>query len=728
VTHPVPLRARASRVCFPLLAGPLAGLFLSVLGALGAGFDGRGEALIEAARRGDVPAVKELLARGADVDHRDRFGITAVWQATSKGNAEVVRVLLEAGADVNLPDATWHRTPLLMADEPALVTALVRAGASAVDAKLCGAAQRGQTEVVRAILAAGPVEAAWLARAREQARAGGATEIARLLEGAAKEALPALPEPSEALLRACAGTYVDERLGELRIVLARGRLHLAAGPGRLVPLVAIDEHLFECGSSRFRFRMEDGKVAALVQDDVFSERVFEPQRPSEPTAARVESTPGNEQEASIAARAHWPSFRGPGARGIAVDQGLPRAWSVESGEGIAWRVAVPGLANASPVVWGDRIFVTTAVSSAGNHELRIGLYGAGGAAGDDSPHTWRVLCLDHATGAVLWDRVAHEGVPPVKRHLKATQANSTPATDGEHVVALFSSGRLCCYDVRGKLRWKRDLGVLDAGAFNDPDVQWGYGASPVVAGDRVVVQCDLQEDSFLAAFDLETGEERWRVPRDEPPSWGTPTPYEGPEGPAILTTGSGFARGYDARTGEEIWRLGGHAHITVPTPFVAHDLIFVTSGYRPIQPIYAIRTSARGDITLKRSERTSDFVAWSHLRGGPYLPTPIVYEGHLYTLGNNGVLTCYRARSGERVYRERVGGGASGSFTASPVAADGRLYLTAESGAVFVVRAGAAFELLAENDLGEPCLATPAIAGGLFLARTQLHLVAVGKR
>jgi len=436
--------------------------------------------------------------------------------------------------------------------------------------------------------------------------------------------------------------------------------------------------------------------------------------------------PVQHDDKAVEAREIWPSFRGPGTRGIAAAQNLPDKWNVAEGQGVLWRTPIPGLANSSPIIWADRVFVTTAVSSAGNRSLRIGLYGAGDAAGDDSSHSWRLICLDKKTGRILWEQVAHEGVPPVKRHQKSTQANSTPATDGKHVVALFSSGGLYCYDFKGQLRWEQDLGVLDCGAFNDPDYQWGFGSSPIIYRDRVIVQCDLQNNSFLAAYDLETGKQLWREPRDEPPSWGTPTIYESPRGPHILTTGSQQARGYDALSGREIWRLSGHALITVPTPFVAHDLIFVASGYRPIQPIYAIRTNAEGDISLAGGEDTNEHICWSTRRGGPYLPTPLVYGDYLYTCSNDGILTCYRAVSGERIYRERFAHSAAASFAASPVAADGRIYLTAEAGAVYVIEAGPEFNLLSVNELGEYCLSTPAIAGGLFLARTQKHLVAIG--
>jgi outer membrane protein assembly factor BamB len=242
----------------------------------------------------------------------------------------------------------------------------------------------------------------------------------------------------------------------------------------------------------------------------------------------------------------------------------------------------------------------------------------------------------------------------------------------------------------------------------------------------VIVQCDVQGSSFIAAYSVRDGREIWRTPREEISSWGSPMVHEGPTRAELVTNGTRAVRGYDPLTGQELWRLGGNAEITVPTPFVAHGLIFVASGYAPIQPIYAVRLGARGDITLQGDAETNDSIAWSKKRGGPYMPTPIVYGDHLYTCGNNGILACYDARTGAVVYKGRVAGERSAAFTASPVAADGKLYFTSEEGDVYVVKAGPQYELLATNPIGEVCMATPAIAGQMLLVRGQHHLFAVG--
>src|SRR5260370_6732687 len=271
------------------------------------------------------------------------------------------------------------------------------------------------------------------------------------------------------------------------------------------------------------------------------------------------------------------------------------------------------------------------------------------------------MALDKQTGKVVWDRVAYEGVPRTKRHPKSTHASSTPATDGKHVVALFGSqGLLICYDMNGKLLWKQDIGVLDSGWFYDADYQWGHASSPIIYRNFVIVQADIQKDSFIAAYDITSGKQVWRTSRDEIPSWSTPTVYEGNGRAELVANGAKFVRGYDPQTGKELWRIGPNSEITTPTPFAAHDLIFVANGYRPIQPIYAIRPGASGDISLKDGKESTEFVAWSKQRGGPYMPTPIVYGDYFYTCSNQGVLAAYNARTGQRIYQERIAGRGGG--------------------------------------------------------------------
>src|SRR4029079_10657280 len=308
------------------------------------------------------------------------------------------------------------------------------------------------------------------------------------------------------------------------------------------------------------------------------------------------------------------------------------------------------------------------------------------------------------------------GVPRAKRHVKATQANSTPVTDGRYVVALFGSEGLACYDTNGKLLWKQDLGVLNPGLWDDKESSWGHASSPIIYGDLVFVQADGHKQSFIAAFNLKGGKQAWRVERNEITSWTTPTIYQGKNRVELIANGGRYIRGYDPLTGKELWRFSDNeTQVKMQAPLIAHDLIYITGGYPAGRPMYAFKPGAVGDISLKPGQDTNSFLAWISNKGSPYTPTPIVYGGLLYVCSDNGVFSAYDAKTGAVVYQQRL----PTSFSASPVAADGKLYLSSEDGAVFVVRAGAKYELLATNAMGQPLMATPAISDGLVILRTK---------
>lgn len=424
--------------------------------------------------------------------------------------------------------------------------------------------------------------------------------------------------------------------------------------------------------------------------------------------------------------ANWPSFRGAHAAGVADGQNLPDLWDAEKGINIKWKARIPGLAHSSPVVWGDRIFVTTAVSSRGKATFRRGLYGDGDASDDRSPHEWKVYCLDKETGRTLWEQTAFHGEPREKRHIKATYANSTPATDGRYVVAFFGSQGLYAYDMKGRLTWTKDLGRLNAGAYDLPDYEWGTASSPIIYRDLVIVQCDQQKGSFLTGINIKTGKTVWETSREELPSWGTPTIYPGRTRVELVTNASNFIRGYDPETGKELWRLGGSSKITAPTPVFSGDMIVVASGRRPEAPIFVIRSGANGDITLKEGQTSNASVVWSRQRAGSYMPTPLIYHGYLYVLRNQGILACYDLATGQEKYTERIPHQGAG-FSASPIASDGKIYLPSEDGDIFVVKAGPVFQLLGSNRVGQPLMATPAISDGMMLVRGESDLFAIGR-
>jgi outer membrane protein assembly factor BamB len=422
----------------------------------------------------------------------------------------------------------------------------------------------------------------------------------------------------------------------------------------------------------------------------------------------------------------WPSFRGRLASGVADGTNLPDTWDGARGANIKWRVAIPGLAHSSPIVWGDRVFVTSAVSGKTDATFKPGLYGDGDASDDRTSQRWMIYALDRATGKTAWERVAHQGEPREKRHIKSTYASATPATDGRIVVASFGSHGLHAYDMDGTFRWKVDLGRMDVGAYDIPSFEWGTASSPIIWKDLVILQVDTQADSFLIAVSADTGETVWKTDREELPSWGTPTVAETADGPVLVANASNFIRGYDPRTGHELWRLGGSSKITAPTPIFDEGLFIVASGRGPERPIFVVRPGARGDITLAAGTTANASIAWSKTGRGSYMPTPLSYRGQLYVLANNGVFDAYNLKTGEEVYRQRLGTIGNG-FSASPVAADGKIYLPNEDGDIVVIAAGPEFKQIAVNSMGDLLMATPALSRGVMYVRTARNLFAVGR-
>jgi outer membrane protein assembly factor BamB len=423
---------------------------------------------------------------------------------------------------------------------------------------------------------------------------------------------------------------------------------------------------------------------------------------------------------------NWPQFRGPAASGVVQGAEAPVQWDVEQGTNVRWKTPIPGLGHSAPAIWGDRLFITTAVAAGHDQSLKPGLYGDIAPVKEDVEFSYKVLCLDKHSGRVLWEQTAHRGVPEVQRHPKSTHANPTPAVDGKRVVAFFGSEGLHCYDLDGTPVWQKNFGRLGSAFFLVPDAEWGFASSPVLYDDKVIVQVDVLEDSFVAALDATNGRELWRTPRTDVPTWSTPTVHRDETTGRTQVICNGFKEmaGYDLASGKKLWTLGGAGDIPVPTPVVAHGLVFLTSAHGMLSPVYAIRLSAEGDLTPGRGDGAKEHIAWSVPRGGNYMQTPIVVGDHLYACRDNGVLTCFEARTGKELYRERLEGL---GFTASPVASVDKLYFTSEDGLVQVVQAGPTFKLLSTNPLGANCLSTPAISNGVLFFRTQQYLVAIGE-
>ena len=413
---------------------------------------------------------------------------------------------------------------------------------------------------------------------------------------------------------------------------------------------------------------------------------------------------------------NWPSFRGPQASGLSATATPPVRWNVSTAANMAWRTAIPGLGHSSPIVWGNRVYVTTAIGKAAAAQtLSLGDSDRAGIdpANDLVPHRWQLMALDRATGQVVWTRVVHEGVPRVKRHVKGSHASATPATDGRVVVAMFGSEGLYAFDPSGKELWRKDFGPLAVGLADEPEYEWGPASSPIIHGSSVIVQNDRYKDSFLVALDLQTGKELWRVSREERPSWTTPLVMTHDGTATVVAVSPFFIRGHDLRSGRERWRIADpEGQVKVSTPVPAGEFVIVTGGWP---------SAARPVMAVRVAEGT---VAWRHDRGSPYTTTPIVYDGLVYVLTDNGILSAYELATGVRAYQTRLPAQA-GSFSASPVAAAGRIYFASEDGQVIVVRAGRKFEVLATNDMDEVCMATPALSGDLLLVRTKTLLYAL---
>jgi len=421
----------------------------------------------------------------------------------------------------------------------------------------------------------------------------------------------------------------------------------------------------------------------------------------------------------------WSQYRGNMSSGIFDQANIPEEWDIAKGENVLWNIQIPGLGLSSPVIWDNKLFITTAISSADKEGLKDGIYGDIGSVDDESEHEWKIFCFDKNTGKTIWEKVACAGIPRQKRHPKSTHANCTVATNGQYVVAFFGSEGLYCYDMEGNLQWQKDFGVLRSVFFRVESAEWEFASSPIVYDDKVIVQCDVMENSFLAAFDVKSGNEIWNRVRDEYPGWCTPNVYSAGGKQIIAVNGYKHRGGYDLETGEEIWKMSGGGDIQIPTPIIGDELIYFNSAHGPQSPIMAIRSDARGDITLKDEQTSNEFVKWSIPRGGSYMQTLLLYKGLLYNLNWNGQLDCFNADNGEKIYSEKLG--RADSFTASPVASDERIIIVSDKGEVYFIQAGKDFKIISQNELHDICMVTPAITDGIIFFRTQGRLMAFSK-
>jgi outer membrane protein assembly factor BamB len=669
-------------------------LFLSLLAL------DREEELREAARRGDLEKAKALLDAGVFVDAKNRYGATALFFAADKGHVSMVELLLSRGASIEIADTFYGMTPLARA-----------LGSGHEDAALA---------LLKKTVAAGKLDRKSYDGVLSKAQSAGMPKLALFLESTAPPELLTEKPPQEVDFASFAGKYRNEATGEVfAIETNQGRPSIRLGDRSLsIEPEGPREFALEGGAGVLSFGGRGGMVEYATLTRGAETAFFVPMEEGE--ILGLDANLANSSpvfRAQVKAPVPWPSFRGPNGSGISDGQRIPLEWDSATGKNIRFATEIEGFSVSSPIVWGNRIFALSASSSASNRTFRTGLYGDVTPVDDLSEHRWLLYSLDARDGRIVWKRELDRRKPGTKRHPKSSQANATPATDGKRVVSLLgSTGFLYCHDFEGNLLWKTEVGVLNSGWFYDPDYQWGHSSSPILYDGRVIVQADVHGSSFIGAYDVETGRELWRTAREgEIPTFATPVVYRGPTGDEIVTNGSRI-RGYDPKTGALLWHLGPNSEIPVGSPVVTSDLIYVTAGYPPVKPIYAIRPGSRGDLAFPEGAEKSGALAWSKSRGGTYIPTPLAYRGYFYTNENNGLLVCYDAATGELVYRARIGG-TGGSYVASPIAADGRLYFTTEEGETFVVEAGPRYRLLARNRVDGVVLSTPAASDGLLVMR-----------
>ena len=393
----------------------------------------------------------------------------------------------------------------------------------------------------------------------------------------------------------------------------------------------------------------------------------------------------------VARAEYWPGWRGPHRNGVTSDRGVPLEWTATAG--VRWKIALPGSGISNPIIWNNRV-ICTCSDGAQQQDLHI-------------------VCLDRDHGKELWHTRLWGTAPTLYHESKSSMASPSPITDGEHVFAFFGTGDLFCLDLEGQLIWQRSL-AAEYGPFEN---RFAASSSPLLFEDTVILQCDHYGASYLVAIDKLTGKNRWKTDRPEVwLSWSSPvcTPAASGDATELIVCGSEKIDGFEPRDGRKLWTFRGMARECIPTPLVVDGSIYATSG--PAGTTYALRTN-------ERSGDAEPEVAWSYARGNPYVPSAILTEGVYYLVDDHGIATALDAQTGKPLWRKRL----EGDFTASPVAADGRVYFTNEAGVTIVIRAGAKmYEELARNAIGEPVYASAAIAGGHFFQRSATHLWCLG--
>ena len=422
------------------------------------------------------------------------------------------------------------------------------------------------------------------------------------------------------------------------------------------------------------------------------------------------------------AEENWPAFRGSKTLGVSDNPDLPLEWTDK--KNVEWKIAVPGLAWSNPVVHSGRIYLTSAVSEGEIEPRNPGLYYGGDRKEPiKHMHHFMVLCLDLNTGDYLWQKEVLATRPLTPIHIKNSYAAETPVTDGDRVYAYFGSHGLYCLDKTGKVLWKK--------MFKPYKMRngWGTGASPILDGDNLIIVNDNEEDSWLAVYNRVTGDEIWKIKREEPSNWSTPYVWKHDGTKELVLTGRNRTRSYDL-SGKELWSLKWKTRtsIVIPTPFEAHGMLYIASGYVGDREkhVYAIRSGAKGDISLKSGEKSNKYIAWYDKRAAPYNPSTLVYGDEFYTLFDFGFLACRDAKTGKVHFdKQRINPDNPTGFTASPWAYRGHVFALSEAGDTYVFKAGKQYELIRVNHTGGMSMSNPALAGDRLLIRNQTHLFSI---
>lgn len=681
--------------------------------------------IFEAVRTDNLEAVKAFLKQGVSINSKDRYGLTPVAVSAQTGMLEIAEFLVSQKADLNIADSFYSVTPVLQAlwnGHPKVAELLLKHGAEPRESALEYGAGRQNMAMVKAAIAGGPIHESTLTRLKSSS---GSKEIKALLAKAKSRPDPQPPNYSEQELKRFEGNFEGFESDTTGVVSVKnGKLFASIDGKKAQELIPYQDLTFKAKDATWRLTFV-GRAGTTEGFRLMREN-SPPDLLRHSVAAPLEDAANafRYQSKKVVSKTlvNWPGFRGPNGTGIADGADTSVEWNLETGDGVVWQSSLQGLGNSSPVIWGDTIFLTTAIAKGMKQELRVGNTGDASSVAESVEHRWLVYAFSKKTGKKLWEKEIGKAVPLTERHFKATQANSTPATDGTHVVVVFPTAGLACLDFDGNVKWHHELGGLNASAFYSPETQWGFAASPIIYKNTVILQVDVYGEPYIAAWDLKTGKQVWRTNRKVATSWSTPAIFPTKTGDELVVNGS-VVFGYNPDNGKELWQLGPNSELVIAMPVIGEDVVYVSAGYPPIKPIYAIKAGIRGKHTLDPGKPAPN-IAWSHKRGGSYMPTPLLYHGLFYIVHHNGRLVVYDAKSGEAIHKARFS--QRGTFTASPIAVNNKIYMPTEEGLLYVLDAKPPFKELAVHDFDEPLMATPAVSEGCLFVRTPSKLYAIG--